>query len=789
MRGFGVNTARHRHSALGSSPPKRPPFLTILLTFVAILPGVSQARAQDGSPPQSLPPVTVVTPETSTPPAKRERHPAASAAKGSRVRSGDRGRRDAKRADTTTELEPIFITVTARRRDEDLQKVPISVTVVPDPGTTVQPSASNASLARAVPNMAIFDGGGIYGNAFSIRGVGSISPLSSDDTSAVMYVDDLPQPAYGIAPSLFDTERVEVMRGPQGTLFGRNTQAGAINVVSRHPTFDPAFTVGGEVGSHGSGVGQFTANGALIPDTLAGRLAVRWNGFGGDIPNVAAGGTEGGLSIGAARGSLLFTPDDRTEALLTFNYGRETTRSPRFMLRDTPNFPVSASDPKTLNEGEMGSGNLRIRHEFDSFVLNSQTAFQRSTSSTLNDATDALVYARMPQRPGTVPTWTIPGADILNFSLRENTFLQEFRASSLPDSPVAWTTGVNYYRLESAAGRDGHALTPPFTLQGGLQDNHLLVNSYAAFGEVTVPVSERLKATFGLRGTHEEKEADYQYRGNGLPRLPVSYAQKASLDDDFLTGRAMLSYDFTPGIMTYASVSRGYVTAGFPTYSFNSTFSKPESAFPASTSWTYETGFKSKLLDDRLTLNGSVFFNDVKNGHLLLFSTSQVAFSTVALDYQTYGGELELTAKVTPDFDIFGGIGYTHEELKNVPVGSIPGVKSGNRVPNVPELTGNIGAEYRWSAETIGLPGRFAARASYQFVDDRAADIANSFDLRAYGIVNAKLTWQNGDFTVYGFANNLFDKRYEAWGQSFGTVPTVRAGQRRVVGVGTSFTF
>lgn len=789
MRSLGVKTTHHRYLAFKDSPPKRSAFLTILLTSVAILPGVAQAHEQDGSSPQPLPPVMVVAPETSTTLAKRERHPTEHAAKGSRTRSGDPAKRDANPDDTAIELEPIVITVTARRRDEDPQNVPIGMTVVRDAGATTAPSASNASLARAAPNMAFFDGGGVYANAFSIRGIGSISPLSSDDTSAVMYVDDVPQPAYGIAPSLFDTERVEVLRGPQGTLFGRNTQAGAINVVSRRPTFDPAFTVGGEVGSHGYGVGQFTANGPLIPDTLAGRLAMQWNGFGGDIPNVAAGGTEGGLSIGAARGSLLFTPDDQTEALLTVNYGHETTHSPRFMWRDAPNFPVSATDPKTLNEGEMGSGNLRIRHEFDSFVLNSQTAFQRVTSSTANDATDALVYSRMPQRPGAIPTYAIPGADILDFSLAENTFLQEFRASSLPDSPVAWTTGVNYYRMESAAGREGHALTPPFTLQGGLQDNNLLVNSYAAFGEITVPVTERLKATFGLRGTHEEKEARYQYRGNGLPGLPMRYDQKASLDDDFLTGRAVLSYDWTPSVMTYASLSRGYVTAGFPTYSFNSTFSKPESAFPASTSWTYETGFKSQLLDDRLTLNGSAFFNDVKNGHLLLFSTSQVAFSTVALDYQTYGGELELTAKVTPDFDLFGGVGYTLGELKDVPTGSVPGVKSGNRVPNVPEFTGNIGAEYRWSGETIGLPGSFAARASYQFVDDRAADIANSFDLRAYGIVNAKLSWQTGDVTVYGFANNLFNERYEAWGQSFGTVATVRSGQGRVVGVGTSFTF
>jgi iron complex outermembrane receptor protein len=97
--------------------------------------------------------------------------------------------------------------------------------------------------------------------------------------------------------------------------------------------------------------------------------------------------------------------------------------------------------------------------------------------------------------------------------------------------------------------------------------------------------------------------------------------------------------------------------------------------------------------------------------------------------------------------------------------------------------------EYRWSGETFGLPGDFAGRVAYQYVDRRAVDVQNNFDLNAYGIVNARLSWKNNGVEVYAFANNLLDERYEAWGQNFGTVPTVRVGQGRVVGIGTSFQF
>ncbi|TCP32796.1 iron complex outermembrane receptor protein [Sphingomonas sp. BK235] len=681
------------------------------------------------------------------------------------------------------------ITVTARRREEDAQQVPISLSVLADPGRTVTASASNASLARAVPNMAFFDGGGIYGNAFSIRGVGSISPMASDDMSVVAYVDDVPLSAYAIAPSLFDTERVEVLRGPQGTLFGRNTQAGAISIVSKRPSFERAFSLSGEIGSHGHRLGQAVANGAIVDGRLAGRVAVRWNHVAGDIPNVAAGGREGDATVGAARGSLLFTPDDETEALLTVSYGRDRSHSPRFMLRDTPDFPVSATDPKTFAIGTTGVANLRVRHAFDSVVLNSQTAFQRSRSSTNSDATDALVFARFPRRPGAAATFTVPGADVLGFSNDEDMVLQEVRASSVAGSAVAWTVGLNYVHLAATAGRDGHALTPPFDAQGGRQHNHLLVDSYAAFGEATFRIAGPLKATLGLRGTREDKHVRYRYDGAGLPRLPVRFLQDAALRDQFVTGRAMLSYDWAATFMSYASVARGHVTAGFPTYSVNSPLAKREAPFPASTSWTYEAGFKSHLLGDAVVLNGAAFLNDVDRGHLLLFSTTQVAFRTVALDYRTYGGELELTAHPTRDLHLFGGLGYTQAVLRHLPPNSPTGARSGNDVPNVPAFSGHVGGEYRRSAAAIGLPGTIAARASYQFVDKRAADVRNSFELGAYGITDARLTWEHGDLAIYGFVNNLFDKRYQAWGQLFGTIPTVRAGQGRVAGGGIGLRF
>jgi iron complex outermembrane receptor protein len=137
---------------------------------------------------------------------------------------------------------------------------------------------------------------------------------------------------------------------------------------------------------------------------------------------------------------------------------------------------------------------------------------------------------------------------------------------------------------------------------------------------------------------------------------------------------------------------------------------------------------------------------------------------------------------------LYGGLGYTKAELTGIPSGSALGARAGNCLPNVPEFTANIGAEYRVEADSFGLTsGEFYANASYQYVGTRAADIQNTFNLDAYGLVNARVGWQGDGREFYLFANNLLDERYEAYGISFG--PTVRAGIGRTVGLGASVKF
>ena len=185
-----------------------------------------------------------------------------------------------------------------------------------------------------------------------------------------------------------------------------------------------------------------------------------------------------------------------------------------------------------------------------------------------------------------------------------------------------------------------------------------------------------------------------------------------------------------------------------------------------------------------------MFLNEVKRGHLIVFNPSALLFTPASLDYRSKGAELEFAARVHPNVKLIGGAGYTHAELVSVPAGSATGAQSGNRVPNVPRLTANLGVEVEAPARPLGLPGQLTGQVVWQHVGARAADVKESFTLPAYDVVNLRAGWRDGPLEIYGFVYNLFDKQYMVAGQSWGpTVSSVRLGQERLAGVGMSWKF
>ena len=688
-------------------------------------------------------------------------------------------------------LDPV--TVTVRKIEESQQDVPISITVLGEQALEERRIDDVENVLREVPGVGFSSLGDGRSTFLSIRGIGPISqPLGYDDTSTVTYVDGVPQPLFGSDLSLLDAERIEVMRGPQGTVFGRNAQAGAINIVTRRPGDQAEFSTRSELGTDWHRLGQGSVSGPLIGDALAGRLAVFYSGVDGDVDNIAPGTDDlGDMETGALRGSLVAMPGPDTRITLGLFGQRDDNQPSNFILKNAPGFPVVAADPEGKVERDLAGVSLTASHDFSDVTLTSVTAFNYYDYHGVTTNSEALTYAQLFGLP--VGAF-LPATDFADIEERQTSFYQEVRLNGDPQADVLWVGGLVYYHDDFE--RDDFYESAFFAATNGARNNDYSTDSYAAFGEATAPVPgiEGLKFTAGLRYTRDEKDFDVGYRSNGFPGTVPSFEQSGSLDFDLVTGRAALSYELAETSNLYASVSRGAKSGGFPNFTNNAPSGRPDEPYDESTTWTYEIGTKNRLLDGKMLLNASLFFNDVKDQHLLAFDSASFTFVPKPLDTESYGAELEVGYRLMPGLDLFGSAGYTRAEIKNVSadVAASANAEDGNRVPSTPRFTSSVSVQYRTSAAWLGLPDSadIFGLVQHQYVGERAADVGNNFDLDAYHAVNARLGLEFERFDIYAFGQNLTDDRPEYIGLNYGPgVQAVTVGHGRIVGIGAQLRF
>ena len=689
--------------------------------------------------------------------------------------------------DSATVLDPI--TVTARRRGEPENEVPLSITVIEGDALPTFSIDPGADIARNTPNFNFVDfaePGNSFGN---IRGIGPLgSPLNSLDNSVGFSVNGVATSSFGFAPNLLDVERVEVLRGPQGTLFGRNALGGAVNVVTNPADGQREFRLTGEVGTDGYLLGEALAAGWLLPGRLAARGIMRYQDFDGDVPNAVIGGEEGRTEIIAGRGTLRLTPGAALQATLSAGFDREDRNDPRQLLRSAPDFPVSGVDIEIGGDRELIDSSLEVTRDFEAFTLTSLTGFQNIELNGTSDDTDSFLFAVITGFPSSF--FNEPTQDFARTNTHEQILSQEIRLNSLEDADIGWVAGLNYFRSDFEQDSD---LQSNFfaTING---DHHVEIDSqtFAVFGDASVPLPflEKVTVSGGVRVAHDVQDFRSDYVSNGFPGTVPNFSDENDFSDTYATGRFALSYQWTPDIMTYASLARGYASGGFPRFLVNSPLGNPEQIFRPSTVWTYEAGIHAGFLNRRVQVDASLFFNDVSDGQLSALDPSAFVVSFQNQDYETYGFEVEARALVTAGLELNGGVGVTRTSLKNVAEDATTGAADGNRVPNSADLTANASVRYRLPGEDLNLSGDFLANGTYQFVGAREADIANSFKLDAYHLVDAQVGWESDHIKIYGFARNLFDERPQFFGSSFGPgTEAVVVGRGRTVGVGASVTW
>lgn len=690
-----------------------------------------------------------------------------------------------------TKLDQIVIT--SRKRTETEERAPVSATVLEAGDIPASTLDSAAEVAKRSPNVNFIDYSRFGENFVNIRGVSTLgSPLNSLDSTVGFAVDGVPTSVLGFGPPLLDVERIEVLRGPQGTTFGRNSLAGTVNVVSRPADGERELRLDTEVGTDGHAYVQGTAGGWIVQDEIAGRGVVRWQKFDGDFPNPLLGEDLGDAEIGAARGALRFTPDDSWTIDVSGSYSRDDRANPAYLLYSRPDFPVSGEEVKPEQLRSIGQGTINVSKELEGATVTSSTSYQHTDISNYADFTDSYFFGAITGLPPAV--LFNPGADKVATDETEGVFNQEIRLNSSEDSDWQWVVGASYFHADYEMHREASTAFIPYF--NGTFDNALDSSTYAVFGDTTVPLGEHWEVSGGLRLAHDRQSFVGDYVSNGAPGTLPTFHQQGEVSDTYLTGRAALSYHWTDDVTSYASIARGYSSGGFEKAGTYAPFGIASPPFLPAKGWTYEVGTKAQLTD-RVALRSAVFYNDVSDGVLSGFDPATFQVFLNNQDFSSYGFEVSGSVDVTESVRLTAGVGYTKSEMGTVDaLSASAGAQEGNAVPQVPAWTATVGLDYVVPGETFGISGEFAANVNYQYVGPRFSDLANDAKMPAYHMVNARIGWENERFGFHAFVNNLLDDRPLSFSAALpsvvpgaGPVTGVYATRGRVAGLGASLKF
>jgi len=647
----------------------------------------------------------------------------------------------------TGAIELETVTVTARRGEERAKDLPFGISVVSGEDIEAERLNDVEDVLRATPGVDVNSSGNANDIYIRIRGVGALYQATMDDASVVLNIDGVSMSSRHSSLGTLDIERVEVLKGPQGTLFGRNSEAGAINITTRKPTPYLEGHVRGEYGEMGYHLAEAVVSGPLS-EQVSGRLAIRSTGAEHWVDNAQTGNPIGDPTEWMYRASLLWELQPQTSALATAE--RQDSRENIALLVKKPfdDDPVIDLTPGVYDDNEktIERYSLEIEHTLATSRIVSVSAFTAADFFAVKAFDRNIAPLLFP--PGFLP----PTGEVLaDDSSDEQVLSQELRWSSVPDARVFWVTGL--YLSDAERTFDS---TDSF---GRSFDRDFTTETYAVFGETTYPLRDTLKLTAGLRYTWDRKTYDGRYRAGG-----PAVDDARDLNDDYPTGRVALSYAVMPTTNLYGTFARGYKAAGFNDYATGIADSEP---YDAATVNTFELGFKSASADGRFSLDGALFYNRVSDDHLLGFDPFTFATNIVNADTESLGAELQGSWFHDSGFGVSAALTYVDATITNDVTGVYGGaVDSGNRMPDVPRFKGTLSLSYNRA-----LPGFFGlaaptldARIDYRYVGERPVDAQNHADLDAYNKLDLRLGLLNGPFEIYAWADNLLDEQYDLYG-------------------------
>jgi iron complex outermembrane receptor protein len=702
----------------------------------------------------------------------------------------------------TAQIEEVV--VTAQKVEENLQDVPISVTAVSGEAIAASSVFSLESLGDLVPSLTFRKGTSMANNALFLRGVGTISFSIAAEPSVSTVVDGIVLSRSGQAFTDFlDIERIEVLRGPQGTLFGKNASAGVVNIVSKGGTDE--FEAEANLAAFEDN--EYRAKLSLagpLADGLTGRLTASYGSFDGFIRNINPNVNDdvNGYQTKAVRGLLDWDASDAARFRFIADYFdgdndccAEITGVSRGAVLDAelglPKGVALGEDQRYVNHNLVSRSigrqwGLTARGEFDVFNDHTFTAIAgyrdyKHTEIREGDFLPrALVGTPQLHDPGTTDT--------------AKQYSMELRLASDQARKLTYQLGGFYWKSENFQTQTRRDITcatstlPVDPRTGGRPCNtadlvntlfptatsvsNVDVENYALFAQPTYNFTDALRLIVGLRWTHDAISFDHTRApavnetdgtpavGPGLQARPAggtiatggngTNLSTGSLSNDNVSGKVAFQADLSDSVMTYVSYTRGYKGPAFNIF-FNHTRPDNSSVIDEETSDAYEIGLKSRLADDRVQLNIAAFQTDYKGyqaNNFVVVNGALVTNLRNAGNVRTKGFEFDFLANPLEGLDLFANVAYADARVQKFnpnPLTNAPDARNGTPMPLAPKWNIAVGSNYETALNAMGVEGRLYLNATYNWTDDHFSDLGRTGPIESYGIWNANIGVSDAD--------------------------------------------
>jgi len=682
----------------------------------------------------------------------------------------------AQQAQTTSSTQVEEVVVTAEKRSESVQKVPLAITALSGARLARQGADKFEDIALMAPSVT-FQNNGSTEDKVIMRGITAGSFFEAQTAATGYYLNDIPLTSSftsgGTDLKLFDVNRVEVLRGPQGTLYGAGAMGGAIRVITNQPNLNAYHAevevTGADVASRAA---DFDVNGMLnipiINDQLALRTVLTYRDDGGYIKDPTLGTNAANAShVFGARSALEWQPTDKFTATLTGIYQNDKDDGLSIIDTNANNKPIYGDLTEHSLYAEPGSAttaavNLAFKYQLSGATLESSTTYSHNTTDFVED--DTLAIGVLLSNPvfGT-PGYTSALPD------DDHSFVQEIRLVSSQPGPLKWVVGA-YYQNDDLVVYRRDRLDPTSVL-GSLGiiplDYHTETKrqTFAVFGESTYTFWQNWDATVGLRYSYVPTSYDADLYGllvapftTPATAINPGVAKATSTD---VSPKFEITYHPSSQSLIYVEAAKGF-RPGSP----NSAIPGTPATLAPDYLWDYEVGGKSSWLDGRLTVDGALYYIDWKNIQVVASTPANaVAPTPPNVPYLgnigsavSKGAELEIQARPTEAlmFSLSGAYTDATYTASNAQIG----ITNGERIPTVPRFSGSAAVDYHWPI-TAAING--FAHFDVRYESDKPNGLASTDKgvyIPAYSLGNLRI---GADFaegtTVTLFANNLWDTR------------------------------